>query len=329
LTSSTKRMDQTSLRYFIENSDIRIKKLDAEEIIFDLVGAEPPLANALRRILIAEIPTMAIEKVEMWQNTSIIPDENLAHRMGLIPIAADPRLFEFHSSTAKPYDATNSLRFKLHIECTRKNPGGPRVEIKDAHDEERHYNNASVYSGDLEWVPIGDQRERFAAEGIAEPKPLHDDILIAKLRPGQEIEMELVCEKGIGRTHAKWSPVCTAYYRNLPDIRFTGAPIVNEEAEELKRVCPMGVFDIEDLGKKGKKAVIKDGGIACTTCRECIRDERFAKRVDLGKHKEEFEFHVETVGIYTPDDLVIEALAKLKEKAVFWYDQVSKEGLNC
>ena len=66
MTSSTNRLDQTSLRAFIDNSDIRIKKLDAEEIIFDLVGAEPPLANALRRILIAEIPTMAIEKVEMW-----------------------------------------------------------------------------------------------------------------------------------------------------------------------------------------------------------------------------------------------------------------------
>ena len=43
-----------------------MKKLDDEEIVFDLIGAEPPLANALRRILIAEIPTMAIEKVEMW-----------------------------------------------------------------------------------------------------------------------------------------------------------------------------------------------------------------------------------------------------------------------
>jgi len=144
------------LRYFIENSDIRIKSLDAEEIVFDLVGAEPPLANALRRILIAEIPTMAIEKVEMWQNTSVIPDENLAHRMGLIPIAVDPRIFEYKTSAAKPYDATNSLRFNLHIECTKKNPSGPRVEIKDAHDEERHYNHASVYSGDLKWLPIGD-----------------------------------------------------------------------------------------------------------------------------------------------------------------------------
>ena len=177
-------MDETSLRYFIEHSDIRIKKLNEEEIVFDLVGAEPPLANALRRILIAEIPTMAIEKVEMWQNTSIIPDENLAHRMGLIPLAVDPRLFEFRSSNTKPFDDTNSLRFKLHVQCTKKQPNGPRIEIKDAHDEERYYNHASVYSGDLEWIPIGDQRERFEQEGIPAPKPLHDDILIAKLRPG-------------------------------------------------------------------------------------------------------------------------------------------------
>ena len=38
--------------------------------------------------------------------------------------------------------------------------------------------------------------------------------------------MELICEKGIGKTHAKWSPVCTAYYRNLPDIRIV-EPIVD------------------------------------------------------------------------------------------------------
>ena len=144
--------------------------------------------------------------------------------------------------------------------------------------------------------------------------------MIAKLRPGQEIEMELVCEKGIGKTHAKWSPVCTAYYRNLPDVRIV-EPIVGEEAEELKQKCVAGVFDIEDMGKnRGKRATVINRGEACTTCRECIRDERFTDRIDLGKRKEEFEFHVESVGIYTPDELVIEALAKLKEKAVFWYD---------
>lgn len=193
-----------------------------------MIGAEPPLANALRRILIAEIPTIAIEKVEMWQNTSIIPDENLAHRMGLIPLAVDPRLFEFKTSPTKAYNDANSLRFKLHVICTKKNPGS-KFSVRTVEDEDEHYNHANVYSGDLEWIPIGDQAERFRSQGIPDPKPLHDDILIAKLRPGQEIEMELVCEKGIGKTHAKWSPVCTAYYRNLPDIRIVES-IQGEEA---------------------------------------------------------------------------------------------------
>jgi len=68
--------------------------------------------------------------------------------------------------------------------------------------------------------------------------------------------MELICEKGIGKTHAKWSPVCTAYYRLMPDIRIT-KPIENEEAHELKALCPMGVFDIEDLGKGKSKSIPK------------------------------------------------------------------------
>jgi DNA-directed RNA polymerase I and III subunit RPAC1 len=55
------------------------------------------LANALRRILIAEVPTMAIEQVYIQDNSSIIQDEVLAHRLGLIPIKADPRAFNFQS----------------------------------------------------------------------------------------------------------------------------------------------------------------------------------------------------------------------------------------
>lgn len=69
--------------------------------------------------------------------------------------------------------------------------------------------------------------------------------------------MELICEKGIGKTHAKWSPVCTAFYRLMPDIKLT-APIENDDARELKALCPMGVFDIEDLGKGKSRAKVGD-----------------------------------------------------------------------
>ena len=110
----------------MKNCNIEILKLDDEEIVFDLIGVEPPLANALRRIMIAEIPTMAIEKVNMWQNTSIIPDENLAHRVGLIPIGVDPREFQFHEKTdgeeQPKYTEEDSIHFKLHVRCTKKDP---------------------------------------------------------------------------------------------------------------------------------------------------------------------------------------------------------------
>jgi DNA-directed RNA polymerase I and III subunit RPAC1 len=61
--------------------------------------------------------------------------------------------------------------------------------------------------------------------------------------------MELICEKGIGKTHAKWSPVSTAFYRLVPEITIK-EEIKDQDAHELKKLCPMGVFDIEDVGKK-------------------------------------------------------------------------------
>lgn len=140
----------------------------------------------------------------------------------------------------------DAIKFRLHKKCSKKDPSAPMI-LNNTHDEEALFHNPNVYSGDLEWVPMGDQQKRF---GVI--KPLFDDILIAKLRPGQEIEMDLICEKGIGKTHAKWSPVCTAYYRLLPDIRIQKGAITGKSAKELKKVCPMGVFDIEDLAGEGK-----------------------------------------------------------------------------
>ncbi len=131
------------------------------------------------------------------------------------------------------------------MRCTKKDPRAPMI-INNTVDEDKFYNNANVYSSQLKWIPIGSQSKKFDETEI---KSLFDDILIAKLRPGQEIEMELIVEKGIGKTHAKWSPVSTAYYRLVPEITFK-QDITGEDAVELKKLCPTGVFDIEDLGGK-------------------------------------------------------------------------------
>ncbi len=108
----------------------------------------------------------------------------------------------------------------------------------------------------MKWVPIGKQEEKFKNTPI---RPVYEDILLSKMRPGQEMEMELMCEKGVGKTHAKWSPVSTAYYRLLPEISLN-EEISGDEAQELKKKCPADVFDIEDSGKLFVK-----NSRACTT----------------------------------------------------------------
>lgn len=60
----------------------------------ELSGIDASLANGLRRIIISEIPTMAFHKVLLYQNTSVIPDELLVHRLGLLPLKIDPLQFE-------------------------------------------------------------------------------------------------------------------------------------------------------------------------------------------------------------------------------------------
>jgi len=173
-----------------------------------------------------------------------------------------------------PNTERDTLIFKLHVKCTHAPTGS-----------EKKYVNDAVYSGDLKWVPIGNQAQTFQDDP---PHPVHDKILLAKLRPGQEIEIECICEKGIGKTHAKWSPVATAYYRLLPSITVNEEEIKSEEeAKQLVKKCPQKVFDIEDIGG-GKSGVKVARPRECTFCRECIREPGWERKVKLQKVKDHF-----------------------------------------
>jgi DNA-directed RNA polymerase I and III subunit RPAC1 len=96
----------------------------------------------------------------------------------------------------------------------------------------------------------------------------------------------LICVKGIGKTHAKWSPVSTAYYRLLPSIEIK-SDVYNDAAVAIKNICPTGVFDIEDLGEY-KKLVVKNPR-NCTTCRECIRSPELQEVIELAKINDHYE----------------------------------------
>lgn len=286
------------LEEFKKNFKIKIINITKDELVFDMVGVDAPIANAFRRIMISEVPTMAIEKVVIVNNTSIIQDEVLAHRIGLIPLKVDPRYFvekpkkEQTEEEALEFEnekllENETLLFKLEVSCT-KNP---------KQDEANPYIDSLVKSSSLKWVPIGQQKKE-----LKEVKPVLDDIVLAKLRPGQKIHLECYAEKGIGKNHAKWSPVSTAFYRLLPEIKISKKFDHKKNAKKLVEKCPLKVFDIED-----DLAVVKRPR-DCSMCRECIREEGWEENIKLSRIKDHFIFSIESVGIYSPEEIFRESL---------------------
>ncbi|XP_028844427.1 DNA-directed RNA polymerases I and III subunit RPAC1 [Denticeps clupeoides] len=295
--------DAWSLQKFKKNFRIEVVHMDDTSMEFDMIGVDAALANAFRRILLAEVPTMAVEKVFVYNNTSIIQDEILAHRLGLIPIKADPRLFEYRNAGDEEGTEIDTIQLQLKVKCTRN----PRA-TKESSDPRELYLNHMVYSKDMKWVPIGNQADVFADAQIG---PVHDDILLAQLRPGQELDVVMHCVKGIGKDHAKFSPVATASYRLLPEITLLQT-VEGEKAERLKRCFSPGVIELENRGGKQVAKVVNSRLDTCS--REVLRHDDLKNLVKLGRVRDHFIFSVESTGILPPDVLVTEAISVLVAK---------------
>jgi len=134
----------------------------------------------------------------------------------------------------------------------------------------------------MTWVPLGNQADLFPEGTI---RPVHDDILIAQLRPGQEIDLLMHCVKGIGKDHAKFSPVATASYRLLPDITLL-EPVEGEAAEELSRCFSPGVIEVQEA--QGKKVARVANPRLDTFSREVFRNEKLKKLVRLARVRDHY-----------------------------------------
>lgn len=330
-----------------------LEQNSANELVLELLHVDTSFVNALRRILIAEVPTVALENIFMWNNTSIIHDEVLAHRLGLIPLNVDARLLEEPDEEDDSPTDRNTVVFRMMVKCTK--PPKQEDSLMDDNDDNGGGDNDNetpvaggdqelspqaaaaasrppvlakdrpytkhVYSRDLEWVPQGDQATRFP-NGI---RPIHDDILIAKLRPGQAIEFEAHGRVGIGKDHAKYSPVATASYRLMPKIELL-EDVYDELAEELVHVYEPGVFDlvpVTDVPGHRCKAVLVNP-YACTMSRNYMRNPKLKKAITMSRISDHFIFSVESVGMHSPAVLVAEALRILQRKCTRLMDLIDE-----
>lgn len=324
-----------SIQKFKNSFDIEFHANEPLRAEFSLIGVDASIANAFRRIMIAEIPSVAIEYVFINNNTSIIQDEVLAQRLGLIPFTGSREGFQFMKWYRRPTEENpepdpngstdfNTIKLSLKINCAR-NPGAPRGST----DPMIAYKNAHVYAKDIVYEPIGQQHKYFGFDPRTTFRPTNPDILIAKLRPGQCLDMEMHAIKGIGSDHSKFSPVATASYRLLPTIDIV-KPILGADAKKFAQCFNRGVIDIsqrvtaEEASREGSgyeghegqmKAVVKNA-FYDTVSRECLRHAEFEGKVKLGRVRDHFIFEVESVGQWDSDLLFLESVAILRKKCV-------------
>jgi DNA-directed RNA polymerases I and III subunit RPAC1 len=118
---------------------------------FSLVGVDASIANALRRIMIAEVPTVAIENVFFSNNTSVVQDEVLAHRLGLVPLTGAREGFRWMEYILRPRsDGTggskltdyNTLILELDVKCEWHEEGKERFR-KGIRDPTQLYKNSN------------------------------------------------------------------------------------------------------------------------------------------------------------------------------------------
>ncbi|KAI9668885.1 MAG: DNA-directed RNA polymerase core subunit rpc40 [Alyxoria varia] len=312
---------------FREKLRVQIHRNEPNEAVFSLVGIDASLANAFRRILLAELPTVAIEDVFIRQNTSIIQDEVLAHRLGLVPLKGNkgglrwlnwrrPLEEDKPDGLEEPTYDFNTIQLELKIKCDWQKHGKERAGKQGETNPERLYKDHHVYAHQIHFTPFGHQATKWFTPEAGPIEPINREILVAKLRPGHELDIIMHARKGIGRDHAKYSPVATASYRLLPTIDIK-EPILGADARKFAECFPSDVIGLEptttEEGKKDVKAVVKNS-IKDTVSRECLRHEEFKDKVKLGRDREHFIFSVESVGQFDSDELFVDAVKVMRAK---------------
>jgi DNA-directed RNA polymerase subunit D len=268
---------------------MKIRFVDKADFAARLIieDVDVPFMNALRRIMLAEVPSMAIDEIVVLENSSILHDEILAYRLGLIPLKTDLDAYNLpEKCPCKSEFGCNLCRVTLTLD----------VEATDT--------IRTVYSGDL-------------VSNNPDITPVSDKIPIVKLAPDQKIRLEAYARLGKGKEHAKWQPVSVCAYKYFPRVK------INEKLCEVCgkciEVCPQRV-----LVNVGGKVAVRNV-TECTLCQDCV--DACPKGSDVLKvswDKKAFIFEMESNGGLSIDRIMLEAL-KILDKEVEDFLSLLKE----
>ncbi|KAK7472583.1 RNA polymerase II subunit 3 [Stygiomarasmius scandens] len=260
---------------------VRIRQLKRDKVNFVLENVDLAFANSLRRVMMADLPTVAIDMVEVEMNTTVLPDEFIAHRLGMIPLVSancDEAMRYTRDCTCISSCAYCSIILMLNVTC-------------------HEAITMDITSNHLEVMPMTDfdeggeeltKRGQDFGHPVGKNQPNVPPILICKIRKGQELRVKCIAKKGIAKEHAKWSPCSAVAFEYDPYNKFRHTSYwfeVDEKAE-----WPVGENGREEDPPRD--------------------DEEF----DFNAKPRKFYFDVETDGSLGPQEVVMKGLSELQKK---------------
>ncbi|GLU09204.1 hypothetical protein SLE2022_260770 [Rubroshorea leprosula] len=280
---------------------IKIREMKDDYLKFELRDTDSSMANALRRVMIAEVPTIAIDLVEIEVNSSVLNDEFIAHRLGLIPLTSERAMSMRFSRDCDACDGDGqcefcSVEFHLRAKCMT--------------DQTLDVTSKDLYSSDHTVVPVD------FTDSAAYDSPEQRGIIIVKLRRGQELRLRAIARKGIGKDHAKWSPAATVTFMYEPEIYINEdmmETLTLEEKMSLVESSPTKVFDIDP---NTQQVVVVDPE-AYTYDDEVLKKvEAMGKPglIEIHAKEDSFIFTVESTGAIKASQLLLNAIEVLKQK---------------
>ncbi len=255
--------------------EIKVLEKSEEQLRLLIKGVDVTYMNALRRLIVSEVPCMAIDEIVMLENSSILQDEVISHRLGLVPLKTDLDSYNLpEECPCKSEFGCNLCRVTLAID----------VEAKDG--------SRTIYSGDL-------KSESQTVIPVSEKVPL------VKLAKEQRLRLEAYARLGKGKTHAKWQPVSMCTYKNFPKIMISNKC---NACGKCIQMCPRKV-----LVKSGNKIEIRDL-MACTLCQDCAEACPTPHAIEVSGEENAFILNIESTGALPPERAVTEAVSLLDKQ---------------
>jgi len=317
---------------------VEVTSVSDETVTFTLSKTDVSVANAIRRIILSEVPSMAIEIVNIEDNTTVLFDEFIAHRMGLLPLGShhlgdlptDGGFVEHKDCDCDDGCANCSVEFKLDVTNTEDKIRNvthfdlvPTNRFRWDSDGQERTDMPKVLPLPLpQLAKMSEDEIKELSEG--EKQRLRDidfidnAILLTKLKKDQRIAMTVTARKGIPKYHSKFMPVTLGLYNFQPTVELDRKGIDSLDMEDKVAFvdsCPRKVFhlDTRDNVQIGK---LRD----CHYCDECVTKAReLGNRglVKVGIQQDKFHFRVDCVtsdGPRKPLDVIRAALRVLDYK---------------